>query len=73
MQNDLDKDKTKINIHASSSTCKKCVYLEIKVVELNKMISKYEKGKQGLDSVLSYQRYSNDRIGLGYSKFDKPS
>lgn len=37
------------------------------------MIKKYEKGQIGLENVLSRQRYSNDKCGFEFSKFDKPS
>lgn len=67
LKNDLDKSKTKIDIHVSSSTSNKCSSLETKVVELKQIIFKYEKGKLGLESVLNSQRYSNDRSGLSYS------
>lgn len=64
LQNELEKSKTKIDIHISSSTCKKRASLESKVVELNKIIGKYEKEKHCLDNVLSSLRYSNARSGL---------
>ena len=35
----------------------------------NKWIGKYEKGQVGLENVLNMKRYSNDKSGLGYSKF----
>lgn len=41
--------------------------------QLKRVLGIYEKGKIGLEGVLSQQRYSNDKSGLGYSKFDKPS
>lgn len=37
------------------------------------MIKKYEKGQIGFENVLSKLRYSNDKCGLEYPKFDKPS
>ena len=40
---------------------------------MKRVIERYEKGQIGLEGVLSQQRYSNDKSGLGYSKFSKPS
>lgn len=73
LYNELDKVKTKVNIHASWSTCNKCASIETKIVELYQIIDKHEKGKHGLSSVLSIQRYTYHWSGLGYSKFEKLS
>ncbi|KAK2403685.1 rust resistance kinase Lr10 [Trifolium repens] len=54
-------------------TCKECDSLSFQIVQLKRVIERYEKGQVGLDNILSQQRYSNDKSGLGYSKFDKPS
>jgi hypothetical protein len=56
-----------------NSACTKCQSLESNIVELNQVITKYEKGHFGLEDVLSRQRYSNNKNGLGFSMFDKPS
>lgn len=37
------------------------------------MIKKYKKCHVVLESVISRQRYTNDKNGLGYSKFNKSS
>ena len=54
-------------------TCKECDSLSFQIVQLKRVIERYEKGQVGLDNILSQQRYSNDKSGLGYSKFDKSS
>jgi phage gpG-like protein len=56
-----------------NSTCNKCQDHESKIVELNQVIAKYEKGQIGLDNVLSSQRFSNNKCRLGFSNFDKPN
>ena len=53
--------------------CKNCDSLSFQIVQLKRVIERYEKGQIGLEGVLSQQRYSNDKSGLGYSKFSKPS
>lgn len=55
-----------------SSSCNKCKENETKIVELNKVIENFEKGHNGLEEVLSKQRYSNNKTGLGFSNFNKP-
>lgn len=42
-------------------------------MELNIVITKYEKEKIGLNNVLSSQRFSNGKCGLRFSNFDKSS
>lgn len=37
------------------------------------VLERYEKRQIGWDNVLSQEKYSNDKSGLGYSKFDKPN
>jgi hypothetical protein len=54
-------------------TCKECDSLSFQIVQLKRVLERYEKGQVGLDNILSQQRRSNDKSGLGYSKFDKPS
>lgn len=53
--------------------CKQCQEHESKIVELNQVIKKYEKGQIGLKNVLSRQRYSNKKNEFGFSNFNKPS
>jgi hypothetical protein len=65
-QNLLEKEK-------QNFTCKKCDSLSFQIVQLKRVLERYEKGQVGLDNILSQQRRSNDKSGLGYSKFDKPS
>ena len=50
-----------------------CESLSFQIVQLKRVLERYEKGQIGLEGVLSQQRYSNDKSGLGYSKFSKPS
>lgn len=69
MQEELD--RANIDIHASSSTCDKCISLESKIVNHNKVICNHEKDKNGLENVLSSQKYVNDKIGLGIFKLKK--
>ncbi|KAK2357503.1 gag-protease polyprotein [Trifolium repens] len=54
-------------------TCKECDSLSFQIIQLKRVLERYEKGQVGLDNILSQQRYSNDKSELGYSKFDKPS
>lgn len=68
--NTIQKEMGKIKI---TSSCNKCISLEANIVKLNQMIYKYENGQFGLKNVLSNKRYTNDKSGLTYSKFDKPS
>ena len=42
-------------------------------MELNQVVEKYEKGEIGLDNVSSSQIFSNNKCGLEFSNFDKPS
>lgn len=57
----------------NNSTCNTCQSLESKIDELNQVIRKYEKGQIGLEDVLSRQTYSNYKLGLDFSKFDRPN
>lgn len=56
-----------------NSACNKCKGQESKIVELNQVIKKYRKCQIGLEDVLSRQRYSNSKIWLEFSNFDKPN
>ena len=65
-QSFLEKEKQNL-------TCKECESLSFQIVQLKRVLERYDKGQIGLEGVLSQQRYSNDKSGLGYSKFSKPS
>ena len=65
-QSFLEKEKQNL-------TCKECESLSFQIVQLKRVLERYENGQIGLDNVLSQQRFSNDKSGLGYSKFNKPS
>lgn len=65
-QNFLEKEKQNL-------TCKNCDSLTFQIVQLKRVIERYEKGQVGLENVLSQQIYSNYKSGLGYSMFNKPS
>ena len=56
-----------------NSSCNKCKEHETKIVELNQVIKNFEKGHNSLEDVLSKQSDSNNKTGLGFSNFDKPS
>lgn len=56
-----------------SLVCKNCESLSFQIVQLKRVLERYEKGHIGLEEILKHQRYSNDTSGLGYSKFSKPS
>lgn len=56
-----------------NSACNKFQSLESKIIELNQVINKYEKYQICLENMLSKQRYLNDKCGLDFFKFDKPS
>lgn len=62
----LDKVKT-------ISSCNKCISMEANIVEINKVIWKYEKGQISLENVLNKQKHTNDKSGLGYHKFKSSS
>ncbi|KAK2382430.1 rust resistance kinase Lr10 [Trifolium repens] len=80
-QSFLEKEKQNFEVEKQSFlekekqnfTCKECDSLFFQIVQLKRVLERYEKGQVGLDNILSQQRYSNDKSGLGYSKFDKPS
>jgi len=55
------------------SSCNKCQEHETKIIELNQLIKFFEKCHKGLEEVLSKQRYSNNKTGLGFSNFNKPN
>lgn len=60
---------TKVKLDkVKNPACNKCQSRESKIVELKQVIEKYEKGQLGLKNVLSRQRYSNDKYGLGICK-----
>ncbi|XP_058763525.1 uncharacterized protein LOC131636971 [Vicia villosa] len=67
-----DKEKM-ISVQEDNVACKNCESLSFQIVQLKRVLERYEKGQIGLENVLSTQRYSNDKSGLGFSKFDKPT
>lgn len=54
-------------------SCKECESLSLQIVQLKRVLERYEKGKIWFDGVLSRQRNSNDKSGLGYSKVSNAS
>ncbi|XP_050878843.1 uncharacterized protein LOC127082659 [Lathyrus oleraceus] len=68
MKNNLKDEKEEL---IKNFACTKCESLDFQIVQLKSVIERYEKGQIGLEHVLSSQRYSNDKRGLGYSNFDK--
>ena len=74
MEKDFKEEKQKLSDEQKwNFVCKNCESLSFKIVQLKRVIERYEKGQIGLEGVRSQQRYSNDKSGLGYSKFSKPS
>ena len=74
MEKDFKEEKQKSSDEQKQNfVCKNCDSLSFQIVQLKRVIERYEKGQIGLEGVLSQQRYSNDKSGLGYSKFSKPS
>ncbi|KAK2422681.1 gag-protease polyprotein [Trifolium repens] len=80
-QSFLEKEKQNFEVEKQSFlekekqnfTSKECDSLSFQIVQLKRVIERYEKGQVGLNNIISQKRYSNDKSGLGYSKFDKPS
>ena len=70
MENNFKDEKEEL---IKNFACTKCESLAFQIVQLKRVLERYEKGQVGLENVLSQQRYSNDKSGLGYSKFSKPS
>jgi hypothetical protein len=68
MKNNLKDEKEEL---IKNFACTKCESLAFQIVQLKRVIERYEKGQIGLEHVLSSQRYSNDKSGLGYSNFAK--
>ena len=52
---------------------KYCESYTFQIVQLKRVIERYEKGKIGLDGLLSQQRYSNYKSRVGYSRSNKSS
>ncbi|XP_050882935.1 uncharacterized protein LOC127086256 [Lathyrus oleraceus] len=69
---EVEKEKM-ISDQKQNFVCNKCESLSFQIVQLKRVLERYEKGQIGLEGILSQQRYSNDKSGLGYSKFSKPS
>ncbi|XP_050890112.1 uncharacterized protein LOC127095473 [Lathyrus oleraceus] len=68
MKNNLKDEKEEL---IKNFACTKCESLAFQIVQLKRVIERYEKGQIRLEHVLSSQRYSNDKSGLGYSNFAK--
>ncbi|XP_050914784.1 uncharacterized protein LOC127129688 [Lathyrus oleraceus] len=68
MKNNLKDEKEEL---IKNFACTKCESLAFQIVQLKRVIERYEKGQIGLEHVLSSQKYSNDKSGLGYSNFAK--
>src|SRR3954471_14551680 len=66
-----DKEKM-ISVQEDSVACKNCESLSFQIVQLKRVLERYEKGQIGLEGVLRQQRFPNDKSGLGYAK-SKPS
>ena len=73
IEKDVNDEKQKMISEKQNFVCKNCEPLSLQIVQLKRVLERYEKGQIGLEGVLSQQRYSNDKSGLGYSKFSKPS
>ena len=73
IEKDVNDEKQKMISEKQNFVCKNCESLSFRIVQLKRVLERYEKGQIGLEGVLSQQRYSNDKSGLGYSKFSKPS
>lgn len=74
MEKDFRDEKQKlISEQKQNFVCNNCESLSFQIVQLKRVLERYEKGQIGLESILSQQRYSNDKSGLGYSKFSKSS
>ncbi|XP_050914601.1 uncharacterized protein LOC127129463 [Lathyrus oleraceus] len=73
MEKCFEVEEKMISDQKQNFVCNKCESLSFQIVQLKRVLERYEKGKIGLEGVLSQQRYSNDKSGLGYSKFSKPS
>lgn len=69
----IENEKQKLMDEKQSLVCKNCESLSFQIVQLKRVLERYEKGQIGLEEILKHQRYSNDKSGLGYSKFSKPS
>src|SRR3954468_7738423 len=67
-----DKEKI-ISVQENSVACKNCESLSFQIVQLKRVLERYEKGQIGLEGVLRQQRFPNDKSGLGYAKSNKPS
>ncbi|XP_050895369.1 uncharacterized protein LOC127101987 [Lathyrus oleraceus] len=68
MKNNFKDEKEEL---IKNFACIKCESLAFQIVQLKRVIERYEKGQIGLEHVLSSQRYSNDKSCLGYSNFAK--
>lgn len=71
---EINGNETKVELNLiKNSTCSHCSSLESKIVELNQVTMKFEKCQIDLENVLSSQKISNDKYGLGFTSLGKPS
>lgn len=74
MEKDFEVEKQNVlNERKHNFVCKNCESLSFQIVQLKRVLEIYEKGQVRLEDVLSLQKVSNNKEGLGYPKFDKPS
>lgn len=73
IEKDFEDEKQKmISDQEQNFVCKTCDSLKGQMVQLKRVIKRYEKGEIGLKEIFRRRNFSNDKNGLGYSKFDKP-
>ena len=68
-----DEKEKMISDQKQNFVCNNCESLSFQIVQLKRVLERYEKGQVGLENVLSTQRYPKDKSGLGFSKFSQPS
>ena len=73
MTKDFDLQKQNFIKEKENFACSKCESNVFQIVQLKRVIERYEKGQIGLEGLLSQQRYPNDKRGLGYVNTKKPS
>ena len=74
MDNDFKDEKQKtIDELKQNFVCNNYESISFQIVQLKRVLERYEKGQISLGGVLSQQRYFNGKSGLGYSKSNKTS
>ncbi|XP_050896565.1 uncharacterized protein LOC127103342 [Lathyrus oleraceus] len=68
MEKDVNDEKQRMISEKQNFVCKNCESLSFQIVQLKRVLERYEKRQVGLEDVLSHQRYSNDKSGLGMLK-----